>query len=156
MFVQHHQITIDNNPPYIYCLYFRIFVTRQPLLQLSWVSFILISRNQNLIICSIIVIIIILTIIIRCCRISISSVCYITALFFDDIPDFYVPTITYTSPMYIIFVVKSLKCEIKNVVLLKKKYVFKLYSTPECKPRFGRHDAHKRHDTMGEVSYSTI
>ncbi|XP_008187013.1 uncharacterized protein LOC100166012 [Acyrthosiphon pisum] len=26
--------------------------------------------------------------------------------------------------------------------------------TSECKPRFGRHDAHKRHDTMGEIVQS--
>jgi len=43
----------------------------------------------------------------------------------------------------------------KNVYSLKK-YVFKLYSTLECKQRFGRHDAHKRQDTMGEVSYHLL
>lgn len=42
------------------------------------------------------------------------------------------------------------------MLFFKKNNIFNLYRTSECKPKFGRHDAHKRHDTMGEVSYSKI
>jgi len=47
------------------------------------------------------------------------------------------------------------KCDIKNICTLINN-ILKFYSSSVNRQRFGRHEAHKRHDTMGEVSYSII